>query len=154
MHVVQALVVLGSLTVLAAGCGGSNDLVDRANPTTPRHTDTPRLIREPVEPEVSHTVRSPLQPAKGATIPVRLLTDTNTHSTHNPVTIVSDAIQPSMVIGGDGIYVVFIHKGNIAVSVSRDEGESFSRPIIAIDVKGRARGGAHRGPQIGIPRII
>ena len=55
-----------------------------------------------------------------------------------------------MVIGDGGIYVVFIHKGNIAVNVSHDDGKSFSPPVIAIDVQGGARGGAHRGPRIGV----
>lgn len=68
-----------------------------------------------------------------------------------PVTIVSGAIQPHLAIGADGaVYVVMIHQGNIAVSVSRDEGTSFGSPVVAIDVKGRARGGAHRGPRIGV----
>jgi hypothetical protein len=150
LRAVQALLVLGSLTVVAVGCGGANDLVDRANPTIPRHTDTPRPIREPEDPEASHVIPGPLQPVAGATSPVRLLADSGTQSRRDPVTIVSDAIQPQMVISDGGIYVVFIYKGNIAVSVSRDEGRSFSSPVIAIDVKGRGRGGAHRGPRIGV----
>jgi hypothetical protein len=56
-----------------------------------------------------------------------------------------------MVIAGDGtIYVTFIHRGNICVAVSRDGGASFSKPAVAIDVKGRAKGGAQRGPRIGV----
>ncbi len=65
--------------------------------------------------------------------------------------IATDAIQPHMTIdGGSGIYVAFIHQGNISVSTSRDQGATFSEPVIAIDVGGRARGGAHRGPRIGV----
>jgi hypothetical protein len=65
--------------------------------------------------------------------------------------IVSEAIQPHVAVDNDGdIYVVFIHEGNICVSVSRNRGVNFSAPVIAIDVKGRARGGMQRGPRIGV----
>ena len=65
--------------------------------------------------------------------------------------IAADAIQAHMTLGGDSaIYVAFIHKGNISVSISRDRGKTFSEPVIAIDVAGRARGGAHRGPRVGV----
>src|SRR5262245_10841812 len=68
-----------------------------------------------------------------------------------PVEIVSDAIQPHMAIDHEGgIYVTFLHKGNISVSLSRDGGKSFSKPVIAIDVQGRMKGGMHRGPRIGV----
>ena len=56
-----------------------------------------------------------------------------------------------MSIGGDGgIYLAFIHRGNISVSISHDRGHTFSEPAVAIDVQGRARGGKHRGPRIGV----
>jgi hypothetical protein len=65
--------------------------------------------------------------------------------------IASDAIQPHVAIDSDGnIYVVFIHKGNICVAVSTDGGKAFGESTIAIDVKGRARGGRQRGPRIGV----
>ena len=77
-----------------------------------------------------------------------------THTTSASETgrvVASDAIQPHLAIDNDGaVYVVFIHDGNICVSVSKDKGLSFSEPAIAIDVKGRARGGMQRGPRIGV----
>jgi hypothetical protein len=67
------------------------------------------------------------------------------------VEIASDAIQPHIAVDSDGdIYVTFLHKGNIAVSVSRDRGTSFSQPVVAINVQGRMKGGMHRGPRIGV----
>ncbi len=65
-------------------------------------------------------------------------------------TIATHALQPHMAIRGDGVFIAFIHRGNIAVSVSQDNGRTFSDPQIAIDVGGRARGGRHRGPRIGV----
>ena len=68
-----------------------------------------------------------------------------------PLRIAAEAIQPHMTIDNDGnIYIVFIHKGNICVAVSQDKGKTFSRPVIVIDVGGRARGGRQRGPRIGV----
>ena len=65
--------------------------------------------------------------------------------------IAKDAIQPHIAIDNEAaIYVVFIHDGNICVSASKDKGASFSEPVIAIDVKGRARGGMQRGPRVGV----
>ncbi len=65
--------------------------------------------------------------------------------------VASDAIQPQVAVDHEGnIYVVFIHKGNIAVAVSTDQGKGFGEPVIAIDVQGRARGGRQRGPRIGV----
>jgi hypothetical protein len=67
------------------------------------------------------------------------------------VEIASDAIQPQVAIDADGnIYVAMLHKGNIAVAVSTDRGKSFSAPVVAIDVKGRMKGGRQRGPRIGV----
>lgn len=65
-------------------------------------------------------------------------------------TVVTNAIQPHMAISSHGVFVACIHKGNIAVVVSHDEGRSFGSPVIAMDVSGRARGGRHRGPRIGV----
>ncbi|MCZ6675876.1 MAG: sialidase family protein [Candidatus Poribacteria bacterium] len=65
--------------------------------------------------------------------------------------VAMDAIQPHVAVDHDGvIYVVFIHQGNICVSVSKGDGKHFSQPVIAIDVNGRARGGMQRGPRIGV----
>jgi hypothetical protein len=67
------------------------------------------------------------------------------------VEIATDAIQPQVAIDAEGnIYVAMLHKGNIAVSVSTDRGKSFSEPVVAIDVKGRMKGGRQRGPRIGV----
>lgn len=65
--------------------------------------------------------------------------------------VADDAIQPQAVIDRDGaVYVVFLHKGNVAVAVSTDKGKTFGAPVVAIDVQGRARGGRQRGPRIGV----
>ena len=66
------------------------------------------------------------------------------------ITLMSDALQPHMVIGQSNVYVTCIHKGNIVVSISNDRGKSFGKPVVAVDVGGRARGGRHRGPRIGV----
>lgn len=68
------------------------------------------------------------------------------------VVVAENAIQPQMAIHEDTIYVTSIHQGNIVVSRSTDGGQSFGTPVIAIDVGGRARGGRHRGPRIGVDR--
>lgn len=65
--------------------------------------------------------------------------------------VARDASQPHAAIDSDGnIYVVFIQGGNIKVAVSTDKGKTFGEPVIAIDNNGRARGGMHRGPRIGV----
>lgn len=65
--------------------------------------------------------------------------------------LATDAIQPHVAVDKDGhIYATFLHQGNVAVAVSTDKGKSFGAPVIAIDVKGRARGGRQRGPRIGV----
>jgi hypothetical protein len=65
--------------------------------------------------------------------------------------VAADAIQPHVAIDGDGaVYVVFLHKGDVAVSVSTDMGKSFSAPVVAMNVQGRGRGGRQRGPRIGV----
>ncbi len=69
----------------------------------------------------------------------------------SPLLLAAEAIQPQMAIADDGyIYAVFIHNGNICVSTSSDRGKSFSPPVVAIDGKGKASGGMHRGPRIGV----
>ena len=65
--------------------------------------------------------------------------------------IAKNAIQPHVAVNAQGnIAVAFIHKGNIVVSTSTDRGKTFSDPIVAMDVKGHARGGRQRGPRIGV----
>ncbi len=67
------------------------------------------------------------------------------------VLVASDATQAQAAVAPDGsIYVVYIRKGNIEVSVSTDGGMSFPVSHVAIDGKGRARGGRQRGPRIGV----
>lgn len=69
----------------------------------------------------------------------------------HPVIVAREANQPHVAIDSDGsIYVTFIQRGNICVAVSTDGGKKFSDPVVAIDVKGRASGGAQRGPRIGV----
>ena len=48
------------------------------------------------------------------------------------------------------MFVVCLRGGNVVVSVSKDRGATFGEPHVAIDVKGRARGGRQRGPRIGV----
>jgi hypothetical protein len=72
-------------------------------------------------------------------------------SAGEPAVIARGAIQPQLAIDRDGgVYAVFIQKGNICVVTSTDKGVSFGAPVVAIDVKGRANGGAQRGPRIGV----
>jgi hypothetical protein len=67
------------------------------------------------------------------------------------VVVAVDAVQPQVAVDADGgIHVAFLHQGNIAVSASTDRGKTFREPVVAIDVKGRARGGKQRGPRIGV----
>lgn len=65
--------------------------------------------------------------------------------------VADGAKQPHVAVDADGgIYVVFIREGNIQVSISTDKGKTFSKPVTAIDAKGRAKGGMQRGPRIGV----
>jgi hypothetical protein len=65
--------------------------------------------------------------------------------------VADNARQPQAAVDADGgIYVVFLRNGNIEVSVSADQGKTFSKPVTAIDAKGRAKGGMQRGPRIGV----
>lgn len=68
-----------------------------------------------------------------------------------PVTVSRNAIQPHLAAGPKGgFYAVFIRNGNIEIAVSRDGGKSFSEPAVAIDARGRARGGLQRGPRVAV----
>jgi hypothetical protein len=67
------------------------------------------------------------------------------------VRIAEEAIQPQAAIGPSGaIHVVFIQRGNIVVAGSKDRGRTFAAPVTAIDAGGEARGGAQRGPRMGV----
>src|SRR5262249_8279928 len=66
------------------------------------------------------------------------------------VVVARDAIQPQVTIDPKGnVFVVFLQRGNIAVCASTDKGKTFGAPVVAIDAKGKARGGRQRGPRIG-----
>jgi hypothetical protein len=79
------------------------------------------------------------------------VSDPTVHRVLPAVEVASDAIQPQAAIDAEGnIYVAMLHKGNIAVSVSTDRGKTFREPVVAIDVKGRMKGGRQRGPRIGV----
>lgn len=66
------------------------------------------------------------------------------------VTVARDAIQPHLAMdAGGGAYVVFIRNGNIEISVAPD-GKTFSSPAVAIDARGKARGGMQRGPRVAV----
>lgn len=119
----------------AAGCQQSSDAVG---------TEITSTTREEKPSETAAATTS------GSSVPTQL---SGPHDNRASVSIevTTEAIQPHMAIGSDGkIYVAFIHRGNIAVSSSDNRGQSFSDPVVAIDVQGRARGGAHRGPRIGV----
>ncbi|HYE97256.1 MAG TPA: sialidase family protein [Planctomycetota bacterium] len=65
--------------------------------------------------------------------------------------VAPDAIQPHLAIDRDGrIYVAFIRGGQIELSVSDDRGKTFGAAVVAIDAKGRARGGMQRGPRVAV----
>src|SRR5207237_7859020 len=67
------------------------------------------------------------------------------------VTIAGGAIQPQLAASEDGsFFAVFIKDGNIECSASEDKGKTWSRPVVAIDGKGKAGGGMQRGPRIAI----
>jgi hypothetical protein len=67
------------------------------------------------------------------------------------VVVSDDAVQPKAAIAPDGsIHVVMIRGGNIVVSSSAD-GTTFSESV-AIDAKGKAKGGMQRGPRIGVDK--
>lgn len=67
------------------------------------------------------------------------------------VVVSADAKQPSVAVAADGsVWVAFLRGGNVAVAVSKDRGRTFGEPRVAIDAKGRARGGRQRGPRIGV----
>ncbi len=80
-----------------------------------------------------------------------LLAATSLATADEPAVLLGrDAIQPQTVIANHGIFVAMLQRGNVVVTKSNDGGKSFSRPVIAIDVGGRAKGGKHRGPRIGV----
>lgn len=68
-----------------------------------------------------------------------------------PVVVTANAIQPQVAIDAEGnVHVAFLQGGNVAVSMSRDRGETFTEPVVAMDVGGHARGGKQRGPRLGV----
>jgi hypothetical protein len=68
-----------------------------------------------------------------------------------PVRLAEDALQPQLTTdGGQRVWAVFLHRGNVCVVRSEDGGRTFSEPITAIDAGGNAKGGMHRGPRIGV----
>ena len=67
------------------------------------------------------------------------------------VTVAGGGTQPHLAAGEDGtFYCVFIREGNIEVSVSADKGRTWTAPAVAIDAKGKAKGGMQRGPRIAV----
>ena len=68
-----------------------------------------------------------------------------------PTLVAREAIQPHLALDDDGrAYVVFLRDGQVELSVSDDGGRTFSAPVVAIDAKGRARGGMQRGPRVAV----
>ena len=73
------------------------------------------------------------------------------HAGESGRVVATNAIQPQIAVDGKGtLYVVCLQRGNVVVSVSTDRGKTFSRPVVAIDANGKARGGRQRGPRIGV----
>jgi hypothetical protein len=69
------------------------------------------------------------------------------------VVLATQAKQPQVAVGDDGtVSVAFLHGGNVVVSISKDRGKAFAEPVVAIDAKGKARGGAQRGPRVGVDK--
>src|SRR5437762_977733 len=67
------------------------------------------------------------------------------------VTLAGGANQPQLAASEDGsFYAVFIKDGNIECAVSADKGKTWSKPAVAIDAKGKAKGGMQRGPRIAV----
>src|SRR5262247_2211154 len=61
------------------------------------------------------------------------------------------AIQPHLAASEDGtFFAVFIRNGNIECSTSTDKGATWSAPVVAIDAKGKAKGGMQRGPRVAV----
>ena len=118
-----------------SGCQRSNETKDGGKENTP----VPRASQAGAEGEPATVQQTEgIQPSE---------------SSSKVMIVAKEAIQPHMVIGpSGGIYVVCIQNGNISVCVSHDRGQSFSEPVVAIDLQGRGRGGAHRGPRIGVDR--
>ena len=74
-----------------------------------------------------------------------------TRQESEPVVIAKDALQPHLAADPDGaFYCAFLRNGNIEVATSSDGGKTWSAPAVAIDAKGKARGGMQRGPRIGV----
>ncbi|HEX7897860.1 MAG TPA: sialidase family protein [Planctomycetota bacterium] len=67
------------------------------------------------------------------------------------VVVAADASQPHLAIDADGVLLaVFLRNGNVEFSASADQGKTFSAPVVAIDAKGRAKGGMQRGPRVAV----
>src|SRR5215467_8123027 len=67
------------------------------------------------------------------------------------VPLAGGAIQPHLAADADGdFYCVFIREGNIEFSISTDKGKTWTRSAIAIDAKGKAKGGMQRGPRVAV----
>ena len=65
--------------------------------------------------------------------------------------VAGGAIQPHLAAAEDGsFYAVFIRNGAIEFSTSADKGKTWSAPVVAIDAKGKAKGGMQRGPRVAV----
>jgi hypothetical protein len=67
------------------------------------------------------------------------------------IPIAPGSIQPHLAATEDGsFHAVFIKDGNIQTSSSLDQGKTWSAPVVAMDAKGKAKGGMQRGPRIAV----
>ena len=132
---------IAMIALVATGCQRSSNMSGRENALD-------AVEEKPVENQ------SVAATSAGSSVPTQSPgAQDNSESASASIEVTAEAIQPHMAIGNDGgIYLAFIHRGNIAVSTSHDRGKSFSDPVVAIDVQGRARGGANRGPRIGVDK--
>jgi hypothetical protein len=88
-----------------------------------------------------------------ATILARVLALMQALVPGDPVVIAREAIQPHLAaLPGGGFAAVFLRNGDVEISVSRDGGRTWTAPVVAIDARGKARGGMQRGPRIAADR--
>ena len=72
-------------------------------------------------------------------------------TTPRATVIAGGAIQPHLAAAEDGtFFAVFIRNGSIECSTSVDKGKTWSAPVIAIDARGKAKGGMQRGPRVAV----
>ncbi len=60
---------------------------------------------------------------------------------------------PSLAIDAEGnVYLAYVAKGNIQLSVSTDQGKTFAAAVVALDAHGRDPAIQNRGPRVAVDR--